>query len=177
MGTPPKGALLWGVWGGIRVGNTLMVRSPLTTLTASCNQRGPCRCHDGDRHDQTTVRRQVSGICAALRPAHPRWHAPPPVQERRGVGGSKKFGGISLPVSGGWKRAGTASRFRPEQGRLSAKRAKAPPKGAAAGASNGGEPRGWPANGGPEARRLPPEGHPRPGDPPRRRSGGSARRS
>merc|ERR1712240_313605 len=88
---PPKMGPFMGGLGGIRVGNTLMVRSPLTTLTASCNQRGPCRCHDGHHHDQTTVRRQVSGICAALRPAHPRWHAPPPVQERRGARGGPEF--------------------------------------------------------------------------------------
>ena len=46
-------------------------------------------------HDMTTVSRQVSGIFAALRPAHPPRHTARAVQERRGVGGSKKFGALS----------------------------------------------------------------------------------
>merc|ERR1712240_548774 len=125
---PPKMGPFMGGLGGIRVGNTLMVRSPLTTLTASCNQRGPCRCHDGHRHDQTTVRRQVSGICAALRPAHPRWHAPPPVQERRGVGGQKNSG-PPLAVSEAWKRGRSLSRFRAGAGEAVGEAGKGAPQG------------------------------------------------
>merc|ERR1711867_349562 len=65
-------------------------------------------------HEKTTVSRQVSGIFAALRPAHPPRHTARAVQERRGVGGQKNFRGIPLPDRGGWKRVRSASRFRPE---------------------------------------------------------------